>query len=145
MKKEILDLYTDYLISSFGQTTATGLSKLMNGDVSHDQVSRMLASRKMTSKDWWLKVKPEVRKIEQMDGLIIIDDSIEEKPYTDENEIICWHWDHAQNRAVKGINFITTLYYAQEIGLPVAFEIVYKYLFNDSGVKQNHTPTPSSG
>jgi len=126
MKKEILDLYTDYLISSFGQTTATGLSKLMNGNVSHDQVSRMLASRKMTSKDWWLKVKPEVRKIEQVDGLIIIDDSIEEKPYTDENEIICWHWDHAKNRAVKGINFITTLYYAQEIGLPVAFEIVYK-------------------
>ena len=54
----------------------------------------MLASPKMTSKDWWLKVKPEVRKIEQADGLIIIDDSIEEKPYTDENEIICWHWDH---------------------------------------------------
>jgi hypothetical protein len=126
MNKEILDLYTDYLISSFGQTTATGLSRLMNGDVSHDQVSRMLASPRMTSKDWWLKVKPEVRKIEQADGLMIVDDSIEEKPYTDENEIICWHWDHAKNRSVKGINFITTLYYAQDITLPVAFEIVSK-------------------
>jgi hypothetical protein len=126
MNKEILDLYTDYLISSFGQTTATGLSKMVNGDVSHDQVSRMLASPKMTSKDWWLKVKPEVRKIEQADGLIIIDDCIEEKPYTDENEIICWHWDHAKNRSVKGINFITTLYYAQAVTLPVAFEIVSK-------------------
>jgi hypothetical protein len=52
MNKEILDLYTDYLISSFGQTTATGLSKLMNGDVSHDQVSRMLASPRMISKRW---------------------------------------------------------------------------------------------
>ena len=102
MNKEILDLYTDYLISSFCQTTATGLSRLMNGDVSHDQVSRMLASPKMTSRDWWLKVKPEVRKIEQPDGLMIIDDSIEEKIYTDENEIICWHWDHSKNRSVKG-------------------------------------------
>ena len=126
MNKEILDLYTDYLISSFGQTTATGLSRLMNGDVSHDQVSRMLASPKMTSKDWWLKVKPEVRKIEQADGLMIIDDSIEEKPYTDENEIICWHWDHSKNRSVKGINFITALYYAQEVTLPVAFTLVAK-------------------
>jgi len=126
MNKEILDLYTDYLISSFGPTTATGLSRLMNGEVSHDQVSRMLASPKMTSKDWWLKVKPEVRKIEQADGLIIIDDSIEEKPSTDENEIICWHWDHSKDRSVKGINFITTLYYAQEVALPVAFEIVSK-------------------
>ncbi len=126
MNKEILDLYTDYLISSFGQTTATGLSKLTNGDVSHDQVSRMLASPKKTSKDWWRMVKPQVRKIEQANGLIIIDDSIEEKPYTDENEIICWHYDHSKGRSVKGINFITTLYYAQEIVLPVAFEIVSK-------------------
>ena len=28
MNREILDLYTDYLKSSFGQTTATGLSQL---------------------------------------------------------------------------------------------------------------------
>jgi hypothetical protein len=126
MKRNILDLYTDYLLSSFGQTTATGLSRLMNGEVSHDQVSRMLASPKMTSKEWWLMVKPHVRRIEASDGVIIIDDSIEEKPYTDENEIICWHYDHSKGRSIKGINFITTLYYAQEVALPVAFEIVYK-------------------
>jgi hypothetical protein len=144
MNKEILDLYTDYLISSFGPTTATGLSKLMNGDVSHDQVSRMLASLKMTSKDWWLKVKPEVRKIEQADGLIIIDDTIEEKPYTDENEIICWHWDHSKDRSVKGINFITTLYYAQEVALPVAFEIVSKtekYIDKKTGQEKRRSKT----
>ena len=29
MKKELLDLYADYLISSFGATTAPGLSKLL--------------------------------------------------------------------------------------------------------------------
>ena len=126
MNKELLDLYTDYLLSSFGQTTATGLSKLMDGTISHDQVSRMLASPKMTSKDWWRMVKPQVRKIEQSDGVMIIDDSIEEKAYTDENEIICWHYDHAKGRNIKGINFLTTLYYAQGVALPVAFEIVSK-------------------
>ncbi len=61
MDKEILDLYTDYLLSSFGQTTATGLSRLMNREISHDRVSRMLASPKMTSKDWWQMIKPQVR------------------------------------------------------------------------------------
>ena len=124
MNQDLLDLYTDYLISSFGQTTATGLSKLMAGKISHDQVSRMLSGEKTTSKAWWLMVKPEVRKIEQPDGLLIMDDSIEEKPYTDENDIVCWHYDHTKGYAVKGINFITTLYYAQEVALPVAFEIV---------------------
>jgi hypothetical protein len=126
MNKAILDLYADYLISSFGQTTATGLSRLVNGEISHDQVSRMLASPKMTSKDWWRMVKPHVRRIEHPDGVVIIDDSIVEKPYTDENDIICWHYDHSKGRTVKGINFITTLYYAQGIALPVAFEIVTK-------------------
>jgi len=126
MNKELLDLYTDYLLSSFGPTTATGLSKLMDGAISHDQVSRMLASPRKTSKDWWRMVKPEVRKIEYADGVMIVDDSIEEKVYTDENEIICWHYDHAKGRNVKGINFLTSLYYAQGVALPVAFEIVSK-------------------
>ena len=126
MNKELLDLYRDYLLSSFGQTTATGLSRLMDGAISHDQVSRMLASPRMISKDWWRMVKPEVRKIEHADGVMIVDDSIEEKVYTDENEIICWHYDHAKGHNVKGINFLTTLYYAQGVALPVAFEIVSK-------------------
>ena len=144
MNKEILDLYTDYLISSFGQTTATGLSKLMKGNVSHDQVSRMLSSPKKTSKDLWCMVKPKVRQVECPDGLMILDDSIEEKPYTDENEIVCWHYDHSKGRNVKGINFITTLYYAQEIALPVAFEIVYKtekYIDKKTGKEKRKSKT----
>lgn len=126
MNQQILDLYSDYLLSSFGQTTATGLSKLMADAISHDQVTRMLSSRKMTSKAWWKMVKPQVRQIEQEDGVMIIDDSIVEKPYTDENEIICWHYDHAKGKTVKGINFVSTLYYAQGVALPVAFELVSK-------------------
>ena len=126
MNQKILDLYSDYLLSSFGQTTATGLSKLMDGKISHDQVTRMLSGWKMTSKAWWKLVKPHVREIEQEDGVMIIDDSIVEKPYTDENEIICWHYDHAKGKTIKGINFVSTLYYAQDVALPVAFELVSK-------------------
>ena len=126
MNQKILDLYSDYLLSSFGQTTATGLAQLMDHEISHDRVTRMLSSAKMTSQAWWKLVKPHVRQIEREDGVIIIDDSIVEKPYTDENEIICWHYDHAKGKTVKGINFVTTLYYAQEVALPVAFELVSK-------------------
>jgi hypothetical protein len=55
-------------------------------------------------------IKPHVRTIQRADGVLTIDDSIVEKEYTDENEIICWHYDHAKEQTVKGINFITTLY-----------------------------------
>jgi hypothetical protein len=126
MNKSLLDLYTDYLISSFGQTTATGLSQLLDGDISHDQVTRFLASQPKTSADLWRVVKPLVRRVEQDDAVLIIDDSIEEKPHTDENELICWHWDHSKQRNVKGINFLTALYCADEVSLPVAFDLVTK-------------------
>ena len=39
-----LALYTDYLLSSTGQTSATGLSWLFDGQISHDQVTRWLTS-----------------------------------------------------------------------------------------------------
>lgn len=122
----MLDLYTDYLIASFGPTTATGLSRLLDGEISHDQVTRFLSERLKTSADLWRIVKPLLRQVESPDGVIIIDDSIEEKPYTDENEQVAWYFDASKNRAVKGINFLTAFYQAGEIGLPVAFDIVTK-------------------
>ena len=124
MKYQILDLYSDYLLSSFGQTTAPGLARLLEDNISHDQVTRMLSSEKVTAKRWWTMVKPQVRPFEREDGVMLVDDSIVEKPYPDENEIICWHYDPAQGKTVKGINFITTLYEAQAIALPVSFELV---------------------
>jgi len=100
-QKQMLDLYSDYLLASFGATTATGLSELLESDVSHDQITRHLSGTRKTSADLWHIVKPFVRKVQSQTGVLIIDDSIEEKPYTDENEIVCWHYDHAKERHVK--------------------------------------------
>jgi hypothetical protein len=126
MNTKLLDLYSDYLLSSLSATTATGLSRLMGNAISHDQVSRMLNSGRLEPKDWWRMVKPHVRSIQQEDGVLIIDDSILEKPYTDENEIVCWHYDHAKGRTVKGVNFITALYAVDDISLPVSYRLVAK-------------------
>lgn len=123
---KLLDIYSDYLLSAFSATTATGLSAMVNGSISHDQVSRFLAGKQQTSADWWRIVKPYVRQIEQAGGVLIIDDSIAEKPYTDENEIICWHYDHTSGNTVKGINFMTALYHSQALSLPVGFTLIAK-------------------
>lgn len=126
MHQDILDLYAEYLLSSFGRTTATGLSKLLDGAVSHDRVTRWLSSPARSSKDLWRVVKPLVREMESDDGVLIFDDSIVEKPYTDENDIICWHYDHSKDRTIKGINFLTALYSSRGVNVPVAFELVAK-------------------
>ena len=124
----MLELYTDYLLSSFGATTATGLSSTVEGAVSHDQVTRFLSREDYDSKTLWEQVKPMVRAIEQPDGVLIFDDTIEEKPYTDENELISWHFDHSKNRSVKGINLLNCMYYAGGAAVPVAYELIRKPL-----------------
>lgn len=121
----LLDLYTDYLLVSFGQTTATGLAALLP-DLSHDQVTRFLAHKTLTDKDLWNVVKPHVRKVQSDDAVLILDDSVEEKLYTDESELICWHFDHSHNRMVKGINLLSCLYFSQGVSLPVAFHLIQK-------------------
>jgi len=126
MNKEHLELYTDYLLSTFGYATATGLSEMVNGQVSHDQVTRFLSEREYTSKDLWHEVKPMVRKVEREDAALILDDTIQEKPYTDENEVMCWHYDHSKGRAIQGFNLLNCLYQVGDISIPVAFELIKK-------------------
>ncbi len=137
MNKEKLDLYTDYLISNTSYATATGLSSMLDGEVSHDSITRFLSSRTYTSKDLWLEVKRTVRKIEEESGCLIFDDTIQEKQWTDENEVICWHYDHCQGRSVKGINLLNALYHTGDVSIPVAFEVVKKPIqFCDIKTKQ---------
>jgi hypothetical protein len=51
--KTTLDLYTDYLLSSFGATTATGLSSLLDEAISHDDVTRFVHHLQGGSQALW--------------------------------------------------------------------------------------------
>ena len=53
MDKPLPDLYTDYLISSFGPTTATGLSRLLQAPISYDKITRFLSNKSYTSANLW--------------------------------------------------------------------------------------------
>jgi hypothetical protein len=126
MKKSELELYTDYVLSTFGARTATGLSSMMQGEISHDRITRFLSGRAYTSKDLWLQVKAAVREVEDDDGVLIFDDTIQEKVWTDESELMCWHYDHCSGRTVKGLNLLNALYHSNGRSIPVAFELVKK-------------------
>ena len=127
-----LDLYTDYLLSSFGQTSATGLSRLVDGSITHDSISRLLSGNEFNSKTLWQNVKRTVRKYQTDDACLIFDDVIVEKPYTDENEMICWHYEHSKGKSVKGVNMLNAFYHTQDLEmseplrLPVGFELILK-------------------
>ncbi len=124
---QMLDIYSDYLIAQNQHATAVGLSDLLEGRMSHDKVTRFLNREEFTSKDLWEYVKPNLRKIEEdKGGVLIIDDTIEEKTYTDENEIICWHYSHSKGRCVKGVNLLSCLSRYGDIAFPIGYELVRK-------------------
>jgi hypothetical protein len=85
MKKE-MDSDNDYLPGSFGQITATELSNLSDGVLSHDKITRRLSGNEYISMDLWREVKSLVRKNETEKSCLIFDDTIVSKPCTDEND-----------------------------------------------------------
>lgn len=121
-----MSLYNDGLLASVGQVTCTGLSAMTGGEVSHDKFTRLLSGGYINEKHLWKKARPLCHEIASDDGVLIIDDSIQAKPYTDENKLICWHYDHCSGRHVKGINFLSGLYYSQGVSVPAAVEFVTK-------------------
>ena len=141
----LLDLYSDYCLSSFLSVTSVGLSRLLDQGYSHDQISRFLAHKTFDQKDFWKFVKGLIRKIEHSEGILVIDDTFSEKPHSTENELICTHWDHAKQRYIKGINLLNFVYYEplEQLTLPVAFELIRKtkpYLDTKTNIVKRKSP-----
>jgi hypothetical protein len=142
MDRAMLDIYVDYLICSTSYTTATGLAKATDNRISHDKVTRFLSAEDYTGRDLWQVAKPLVKAIESEDGVLVVDDTIEEKPYTDENPYVAYHHDHKKNRCIKGINFLSALYVSQNHSVPVGFSIVQKTqeIIKKNGKKSRKDP-----
>lgn len=71
-----------YFLSKFGTTTATGLARLLP-EISRDQVTRFLGQPELTNKDLWKIVKPHMRRVQSEEAMLVVDDSVGAKPYTD--------------------------------------------------------------
>lgn len=127
-----LDLYTDYLLSSTGATTATGLSRLLDGALSHDHITRWLGQCQLGSAQLWRQAKPLIRQQQARRAagdefaVLVVDDSVLEKAHTDANELLSTHWDHSRQRYVHGLNFVTLLYQAGPLAVPIAAELIRK-------------------
>ena len=137
----ILDLYTDFLTSSPNIVSAGLVSEVLNKAYSHDVITRMLGQPELDQQSYWQLIKPSVRQVEKEDGTISIDDTLEEKPHSDENELIAWHFDHTKGFSVKGINIVTFTYanpsFELPVKLPVAFELVRKDSTQTKTTKKN--------
>jgi hypothetical protein len=124
--KQIFELYIDYLVNSFSYTTASGLSTLLDGDISHDQITRFLSHKQFSSADLWKNVRNDVREIKSNTGVLIFDDTVQKKYHSSENALINWHFDYTVGYSVKGINLLNCIYHSNEVSLPVPFKLITK-------------------
>ena len=68
------------------------------------------------------KCTKEMRQIESDDLFLIFDDTVQEKKFSNENELISWLFDHTVGRLVKGINLLNCIYHSGQSSIPVAFK-----------------------
>lgn len=142
------ELYVDYLIANQGRVSAVDLSAIVQGERSHDHITRTIAQPILDQKTFWKLVKPVIRQVERDDGCIAVDDFIVEKPHSTPNEIIGTYYSHLQGDYVQGINILHFLYlatgeYEQSLQVPVAFEILRKseaYVDAKSGKSKMRSP-----
>jgi hypothetical protein len=136
----LMDLYTDFLTSSPNVVSATLISEVLNKAYSHDSITRMLSQSVLDQQIYWKCVKKSVRQIEKLGGVISIDDTLEEKPHSEENELISWHFAHTKGYSVKGINIVTFTYVNNDfeltVKLPIAYELVRKDIFQTKIIKK---------
>lgn len=88
---------------------------MIEGQLAHDQITRFLSAEEFISKDLWTLVKLTIREVEQDGTVLIFDDTIQEKLYTDENEVMCWHYTYTKSHVVQGFNFLIRALHAVRI------------------------------
>ncbi len=58
MDKKLLELYSDYIISSFGQITATGLSRVLEGSIRNTGTCWLIVG--FPQRKIWLLLEPAI-------------------------------------------------------------------------------------
>lgn len=119
---------------------------MLDGLISHNQVSRFLRKNEFDSKVLWQYVKPSVREHQTATGgVLLLDGSIEEKPYTDENEVNCWHYSHTKANVLKGINILSCIVRYDDFSLPIGYEVIRKEItYYDVETKQERRKSSST-
>jgi len=129
-----LDLYVDFLIASQKQYSGLELSKISPDEMAHDSVSRWLSKNKLTPKIVWQEARSLV---EPKKGYLVIDDTVLDKPYSQEIPMVKNQYSGKHHRTVNGIDLVNMLWTDGEKIVPVDYR-VYDPI-RDGKTKNDHT------
>jgi len=90
---------------------------------SHDSLNRMLNRKEPNTDDLW---KESQNQVDKGNGLLILDDSTLDKPYSKKIELVARHWSGKHHKTVQGINLLTLLWSDGDKHIPCDYRVYAK-------------------
>lgn len=126
-------LYTQSLIASEGNVTATRLEESLGRPGLHDRITRWLARSQLTPGQLWEAVAQFVTR---HTGWLILDDSVLDKPFGPKIGLATWQYSGAHHDVVHGIGLLTLLWTNGTVAIPVNYRLYAKTV--DGKSKHDH-------
>jgi len=99
----------------------------------HDSYTRLLQRLEPDPETLFKEVRPLVDKLR---GVLVIDDSTLDKPYSRKIEPVSYHWSGKHHAVVKGINLISMVWTDGDLMMPVDYRVYDKA--GDGKTKNDH-------
>lgn len=107
MKQTTKELYAQFLLSTFGRHSALFLSELLENNPAHDSFTRWLSSTKLKPAILWEYVS---RLVDRNRGFLIVDDSVLDRWYAKDIELLNFLYSGTHHKVVKGIGLVSLLW-----------------------------------
>jgi len=128
--------YINFIIATPRIVTATEASSCQpesRNAPSHDAFTRLLQRLEPDPETLWTEAQTQ---IDLNTGILVLDDSTLEKPYSPFNALLYRHWSGKQKAVVEGINLITLLWTDGVRCVPVDYRVFDKD--RDGKTKNDH-------
>lgn len=128
--------YINFIIATPREVTATEAERVqtVSQDApAHDALTRLLSRLEPDPEILWQETQPQ---IDLTSGILVLDDSTLEKPFSKFNALVYRHWSGKQKAVVSGINLITLLWTDGVRCVPVDYRVFNKD--RDGKTKNDH-------
>lgn len=128
--------YLNFVIATPRQVTATEAERVQpesKDAPAHDAFTRLLTRLEPDAETLWMDSQTQ---IEKEKGLLVLDDSTLDKPYSARNDLVYRHYSGKHGEVVSGINLITLLWTDGDRAVPCDYRIFDKD--TDGRTKNDH-------
>ena len=130
------DDYINFIIATPRDVTATEAGRVQpesKNAPAHDAFTRLLQRLEPDADTLWQEARTQ---IDFHSGMLVLDDSTLEKPYSERNALVYRHWSGKQKEVVGGINLITLLWTDGVRCIPIDYRLFDKD--TDGKTKNDH-------